>query len=44
LSIVGMVIVFDAFGEAADELAEIAEEPTAAVDSPESEPAAEPPA
>jgi Domain of unknown function (DUF4352) len=45
LSIVGLVITVGAFGEAADELAETAEEPTATtVDPVESEPAAESPA
>ena len=46
LSIVGVVIVVDAFGEAADEIGQIVEEPTATVDPSqpvESEPAVEPP-
>jgi hypothetical protein len=43
LYIVGLFIVFDAFGDAVDELAEISDEPTATVDPAESEPTAEPP-
>lgn len=46
LSIIGMVIVFDAFGDAADELAEIADEPATAspAESPAETPAETPPA